>query len=302
METKNRWSLLGRSIRLALLLTGCLAGCATIGSGGIPTSKERTIWQTREQFVSIVPQERGTDQAVVANDHPVDIPADELNRLLASVQVVPQGASAPVPLFTETELLILKDAATSGLHQASPTEEVIFAVFGYYQALMGLAKEQKVTTGRLFYQGGKLNLILGIIHRDVMDREDRRLNPFLPGSRQKVANLGARVVPPSAEADYALKRSDWLTFTVGRDETAPAAVTPATPTPPAAPPAPQPTRQPPVAAPVTAPAPAPATAGPTKKSQKGVEERLLLLNELKSKKLITEDEYRTKRQEILNEL
>lgn len=302
METTKQRGLLGRVIRLAsraLLLTGCLAGCATIGSGGIPTSKERTIWQVREQFVSIVPQERGTDQAVAANDHPVDIPADEFHRLLASVQVVPQGASAPVPLFTETELLILKDAATSGLRQANPTEEVVFAVFGYYQALLGLAKEQKVTTGRLFYQGGKLNLILGLLHRDVMDREDRRLNPFLPGSRLKVANLGARVVPAPAEVDFTPKRSDWLTFAIGKDETAPAPVAPA---PTAAPPAPQQTRQPPVVAPVSTPAPSPATAGPAKKSPKGVEERLLLLNELKGKKLITEDEYRIKRQEILNEL
>ena len=38
------------------------------------------------------------------------------------------------------------------------------------------------------------------------------------------------------------------------------------------------------------------------KQGRTVEERLMLLNDLKNKKLITDEEYRAKRQEILNEL
>ncbi|KAF0215446.1 MAG: hypothetical protein FD174_4113 [Geobacteraceae bacterium] len=281
METTKRWGLSGRAsglVTMALLLT--LAGCATVGSGSGPAVEGRTIWKVRDQHVSIVPQERAAGLAVAANDQPVDLPAGELHRLLAAVRVLPRGASAPLPLFTETELQVLEDAAASGLRQAGPTEEVVFAVFGYHQALYGLAKEQKVTTGRLFYQGGTLNLLLGTIQRDVNDREDRRLYPFQPGSRQGTAELGGRVMPADGEAGFTLKRDDWLTFAVGSGTAAPATVAPA----------------------ATTPAPPPPTAGPAKKSPKGIEERLLLLNELKGKQLITEDEYRAKRREILNEL
>ena len=41
---------------------------------------------------------------------------------------------------------------------------------------------------------------------------------------------------------------------------------------------------------------------PAPAAKKGIEERLMILNDLRNKKLITDEEYRTKRMDILNDL
>jgi hypothetical protein len=63
-------------------------------------------------------------------------------------------------------------------------------------------------------------------------------------------------------------------------------------------------KQAPAVAPVPtyAPTPAPTLAPTSAKPAKTLEERLIILNDLKNKKLITEEEYKAKRDSLLNEL
>jgi hypothetical protein len=194
------------------------------------------------------------------------------------LQFIEADKDRPLPLFNESEREILVELLREGLSTAGPQEDVTFAVIGQFPTLFGLAKERKVTTGRVFSAQGKLNIIFGIVHRQVNDKEDRRLVPFTPGSRSRTAKLEGKLSIPDDERAVTMKRADWLTFS-------PESM-PAVPSKPVV--SPRMTDQPEQATPV--------------KQGKSAGERLKILNELKNEKLITDDEYRSKRLEILNEL
>ncbi len=267
-----------------MVMAGVMAGCATARTGSPSGPTVRTIWQGREQFVRVEKQDHPAGVTVPVNDHPPDISADRLRTLLESIEVRFPDSDKTVLLFNDEELKILSENIRAGLASAGPDEDVTFAVIGHHAVLMGIFKQRMVTTGRVFCQGGKVNIIFGEILREVKDNEDRRLYPFLQGSRIEGAPRAFTLAVQPGRENFAMKRPDWVIFPVAG---------PAVPA--AAPAAPQ--------GRVTEPA---APAEPREKAapagRKTVEERLMTLNELRNKKLISEEEYRAKRLEILNEL
>ena len=186
------------------------------------------------------------------------------------------GAKAE-PLLTRSAVETLAPYLLQGLQQASATEDVIFAVIGLHDALYGLAKSPKVTTGRAFYTSGQLNIIFGIIQQDVRDRDDRRLYPFTPGSRRKTADGEWTLLPLTSQSGYSQIRKDWLTFS---NEWQAAAVQ------------------------ATAVEQRTPSVQPEKRiiDPRKPADRLSTLKELKDKGLISEEEYRDKRLDILNGL
>lgn len=274
---------------LMLAIAGLLivSPCTALAAGG------KTIWQSRDQFVAI---EKQDGEGATANNHPAKLSADQLRSMLESLETTETGKNKPLPVFNEPEREILVEMLREGLSLAGPKEDVTFAVIGQFPALMGLARERKVTTGRVFYREGELNIIFGMVHQDFKDNEDRRLAPFVPGSRTRSAELGGRISASAEQLYFTMKRGDWLVFSpasIGSSpgmsgESATPAVKPE-----------QAGRRPPETD-ITRKQ----ESKPVKPDKQGktVEERLMLLNELRNKKLITEEEYRAKRLEILNEL
>jgi hypothetical protein len=271
-----------------LIAVGGVSGCATLTSQGRDATV-KSIWQARDQFVAIEKQDRQPGATVPANAHPADIPADRISSALASIDIRLPGKDKTVSLFNDPELRILGENIHKGLAGAGPDEDVTFAVIGHYPILLGVLQERRVTTGRVFCRDGRLQIIFGEVLRDVKDNEDRRLYPFIPGARGKAASLSVTLTEKPGGESFDLQRQDWLTFSLA----APAV---------------------PVAAPAVRPegesagtgskaaAPAVSPGKPAASGRKTVEERLMILNDLHDKKLITDEEYRAKRLEILNEL
>lgn len=264
-----------KAIRFWLLTAVTLMSFSGSKTGHAADSR-RTIWQSRDQFVSVVIQDSSGKTATAANDHPVEIPLNRLESILTSINVRLADGEKPGPLFTSAAVEVLAPHLQQGLRQAAPGDDVVFAVFGLHDALYGLAKSPRVTTGRIFYKSGKLNLIVGLVQKDVNEREDRRLSPFTPGSRQQVSTGEWTLL-----TDTPLVRKDWMSF--GEEWQAP--IVPA--------------------AVIEKKATAAGQVAPVQpvKRQEEVRkpaERLIILNELKEKGLVTEDEYRAKRLEILN--
>lgn len=245
-------------------------------------SDVRHLWQSRDQFVALEHQDAPADGSAPANDHPLEIDRARLTAMLASIEIRSDDSNKPEQLITDQSLEALVPQLVQGFHQAAPGEDVTFAIIGLYKAMFGFAKSPKVTTGRAFYKGGRLNIIFGLVRKDVNERDDRRLSPFTPGSRQNISTGDWTLLPQPGQKGYNLIRNDWVTFS---DEWR----TPVVP--------------PPVAAPDIQPAPAAAVHHVIPKIEaRNPAERLAVLNELKSKGLISEEEYRSKRLEIINGL
>jgi hypothetical protein len=243
-------------------------------------SDVRYLWQSRDQFVALERQDSSRDEAAISNDHPFEISPGRLTAILASIEVRTEDGGKPEQLISSQSLEVLVPQMVQGFHQAAPGEDVTFAIIGLHKALHGFAKSPKVTTGRAFYKGGRLNIIFGLVRKDFNEREDRRLSPFTPGSRQKASSGEWTLLTQTGQNGFSLIRNDWMTFS---DQWQTPAV------------------QPPVAEQkVPQPQAAPAQTEKGNNDMRRPADRLTTLKELKDKGLISEEEYRTKRLEILN--
>lgn len=273
---KTAGSLIQKWVVRGVVVVSCcclLAGCAT---GTAAT--DRTVWQLRDQYVKVEKQDVVANGHAVANAHPVRVSTERLRTILDDLLLRSPDEKGQ-GLFNDDELDVLSEQLHAGLVSAGPDEDVTFAVIGQYRAFMGL-KQRMVTTGRVFAGNGELNIIFGNLHRPLRDNEDRRLLPFLPGRRSTTTGNELMLAAKPGGELFTLKRSDWVVFPLD-GPTAPAVLPVAT----------QAER-----------APAATEAKPAARGKAGVAERLAILNDLHDKKLITDEEYRLKRLEILNEL
>ena len=298
----------------ALMLAGGVAGCSYIpfihsDKGEQKEEKVvRTLWKGGEQYVAIEKQDRQQGVAVKANEHVTEISVDRLRAAFESMDFRLPGRDKSIALFNEDELRILSEYIAEGLALAGPDEDVTFVIIGNYVEALGILKKRMVTGGRVFFQDGQINIIFGDIHRvftETMGRpEDRRIKPLMVGSRSgTVGEHEGTLLPKQGGEIFAKMREDWVMFPIRAPETSPPPQETATPAPgtkEAAPAPGQDSGAPAQAIRTSAPAgygekPAPAV-------KKSVEERLMILNELRNKKLINEEEYRVKRLDILNDL
>jgi hypothetical protein len=246
-------------------------------------SDVRHLWQSRDQFVALERQDDSSAGPAQPNGHPLDLTLERLTAILESIDMRATDGEKPQPLFTRSAVETLAPYLLQGLQQASPAEDVTFAVVGLYNALYGLAKSPKVTTGRVFHKEGRLNIIVGLVQQEVKDRDDRRLVPFTPGSRLKAGEGEWTLLQHPDQNGFNLIRKDWVAFS---DEWRPSVV------------------QIPVAEKSVTPVQT-APVQPGKRNSgtlRPAADRLSTLNELKDKGLISEEEYRGKRMEILNGL
>lgn len=251
---------------VAFLLLVCMAA----GCRDVLAAERNIIWQSRDQFVALEHKDQ-SHGGQLPNDHPAGVTSERLTAILGNIDLRSTDYDKPVPLFKKETIDVFAPQLQKALHLVSATEDVTFAVIGLHSSLVGFAKSPKVTTGRVFYKGGNLNIIIGLAHKDFNELEDRRLSPFTPGSRIKASAEDWSIVPHAGIDNFVQLRRDWIAF----DDKWQAAA-----------------------------ASQPVTSSEVKleKSTQPPAERLILLNDLKEKGLITHEEYRAKRQEILDAL
>jgi hypothetical protein len=263
-----------------------------MGAGGESHARTETLWRShRGEYVRIEPQDISGAQ-VAANDQPVHLTAGEIRGMLETLRVSPDGdAKSAIPVFAVRELDILSEKLSEGLAQARAREDIGFAVAGYRSVLFGASKEWQMTTGRVFFQGGKLNLIFREVHREYDDKIEQRLHPPRPGSRAAAIKRAWRLLlePPVTFADVAgASREDWVVIEA---EAMPHRAAEAQATPMGEPP------------PVGGNQELPEGVNTVDLADpKHIKERLMTLKRLRDTGVITEEEYCFKRRRILDEL
>jgi len=362
---------------VAIFAVVATAGCSLFGSDSksaesVEQKIDKDVWHMRDMFVRLEAQDKPKGAAVAPNQHPVSITQEQLYNALSQITIETSEKTGYLPLFTEFELGVLSKNVSDGLAEARPDQDVTFAVVGWHKGAGVFAlSEQEVTTGRVFYQNGQVNLIIGTAHRPVEEGEnyatqtaqtgDRRLDPFVPGMRSFTQPHKWRIAATSGSGVYSApggQRADWLVFSAqalaatppvgpgrptnnaaeqaryeqlqkqvdqlqqqlqGMKQNQPAGAYPAQPAQPAYPGYQYPAAPGYPAQPAypgyqypanpqpgyygsAAPAPqaAPVPPGQSPSGGTSVEQRLMVLDDLKSKGLISDDEYQQRRNEILS--
>lgn len=261
-----------RVLTLLMLLCMGATGCSTLKAlTGDKDQKE--LFRSREQYIRIVKQDGAKGVKVLPNEHPVLLDSGQLSIALGSLEFVLPKKDKSSPVFEKPELDILQRYLANALEQAGPDEDVVFALVGDYYAAYGIAKEQMYTAARVFYREGKLNIIFGDIRGKYWPNVDRRIYPLAPGSRTIPSKHEWKLLGYPYQEFYMGpdgQRTDWVVIDLAAMTARAAMGEKETPT------------MPPHA--------------------KTPEERLKMLEDLRNKKMITEDEYKMKRESILNEL
>jgi len=257
------------------------------------------IWKGNDQSVVLVQQDEDT---APPNDHPVTMAPGEIERMLSGLRFSHSDgeSAAPMAVFTDGQVEILGQALSTGLARATPSEDVIFSIIGAHQMSPGaFARRNRLTAGRAFFRNGTLNVIFGEIQspyrkKNIYGKLDEDFSPREYGSRvSPAAQEGVLVASTEVSllTDQQGQRGDWVVFAPAATGASPVTrpadeVPPAEPVPPAA---------------VSSPAVDSATDS-ADVANDDIERRLETLKRLREKDLISEDVYREKVDEVLNEL
>lgn len=168
--------LLTLALALAIMSAACAPFDTQAGANGL-------IWKHRDQYVRLETQDK-SKQPTPPNDHPATLTPANIRDMLGSLEIQYPKRDKTEPLFTNHELDTLQDAVSEALALAAPRQDVGFAIVGVHRGLISFNHDRSVTTGRIFFADGKLNLIVGRLHEEYNEEEDRRMHPFVPGSRK----------------------------------------------------------------------------------------------------------------------
>jgi hypothetical protein len=259
------------------------------------------IWKSLDEFVVLAPQDAFAGDVAPRNDQPVVIEPANLAAMLAKLRVR-EGRQEGIPVFEGEAARRLAGPLSTALQQAAADQDVLFAIGMSLKTGMFGTRPVSVA-GRAFFQNQHLQLIIGELHVNTIPPEyksypigypkpDRRLHPHQTGGRSKEAHYDPAAafetgVDDSLFVHDGKVRSDWLVLNVG---------------------ARAPLEQP-AAAPTTVSTGTSATATPSAGAAKSpgsappsIEERLVRLKRLHEQALITDEEYKRKRDEILDQL
>lgn len=260
------------------------------------------------------------------NDHPVNLDEKNISLALRALEVPDDSFFADdetlMNVFTVQQIKLLSEQLAKGLEKASPDQDIIFVLEKAEKKLLGL-QDKRFLAGRAFYKDGKLNIIIGeydffrsSAFESTYDPSGKEAVPynFNYGSRTRASNVFKNVsvfnVPGIENKKLDGFRHDWFLIDVklaaesflankNKKETPQGVVDDEALKIEAAKMAKQRREMRAEMARMRKDMQENAK-GST--SAKSIEERIATLDQLLDKKLITKEEYDTKRQEILNDI
>ncbi len=280
------------------------------------------VFEGGQQYVRIVKQEKSAEGE---NQHPTIYSVEKLKDALSAITVQKESGIfndeiKEFPFFAQSEISVLSSGLSRAFERAKANEDIIFVVIGRHDRFFN--KDKKVIGGRAFIKDDKLNLIFGDVYRAEggsmeqkrrnyaagcggCDTADLRTNPYIVGRRGDEHEVELVI----AEIDGLERpRSDWLILSV--EQLATAVVQERNKLPPAL--AREQARTRKEAAQLNlerrqmreemARMRQDMKNGGGASSSQSLEERLATLKQLRRKELISDEEYQTKRKEILNDI
>jgi hypothetical protein len=257
------------------------------------------------------------------NDHPVrDVDMESLAQLLASIQIRSEEAGTTVYLMEEDAAIKAAQELAHALRRVSDKQDIYMVTYRNTGGL--LAARRLATAMRVFLRDGKLNMIFGQVDQfqDEFSNRSRNGKSARPGSRHEAKLVGGNI---QAENWFQFKdgRTDWVVYPLtqntypkarlrfGKDDaldlqTAPQEERSQSRSAPKTSSQPKTTStQPsqPRKAPNTSSQPqlAPISRGETAENRwQDLEEGLETLERLRKKKLISEEEFQSKRKVLLD--
>jgi len=146
------------TILITSLLFFCSSGMAIEFFG----DDENIIWKiSLNQYIKYSEQD---SKKFGKNDHPVELDEKEIFYTLKALEYEEKSvlsfSEQLKTVFSSLQLKILSQSLAKGLKNAKPEQDIIFVLEKAKNKLLGL-KDRTFNAGRIFYKNGKLNIIMG---------------------------------------------------------------------------------------------------------------------------------------------
>ena len=209
---------------LLILLTSIfLTSCASYEDISGFFSDEKIYFLSQYENVKAVEQD---SKSTGVNSHPIKLSEERIAGALR--QFLVRVGPKTITLFPGDKIELVSEAISEALEEAGPKEDVIFTIESWYKNMPGKSlSDNRVVSGRIFYNKDGLNLIFGSVLRSGFQsttdpmlqsrNPDLRKNPYVAGSRViSVKNPFPIVAPPNSgivRPRAAKGRADWVILT-----------------------------------------------------------------------------------------
>ena len=190
----------------------------------------KTLWKKAAVIAGaakyFIRTEKIEKKAASLNNHPINIPPQILRRMLRQLTYRYDREHPEIPLFSEKELGLLEKWVPIALQFARPNEDVTFVIKGRHRSARWAGKEERLTSGRIFVSNNQLNIILGTVQANLQPTLDERYQGnvwettkviYDLGYRKKIADYEGLIVifDQKQKGIYrkSSKRKDWFVFT-----------------------------------------------------------------------------------------
>jgi len=196
---------------------------------------DETLWKSGGSlFIKLAEQDKSRREATPPNQHPVQLNADEITNALNSIDVWDDGLFKKRELsnlFSVSQARLLGQYISVGLAKATSNQDITFTLANAEKKYLVL-QETYFTAGRVFYLNNRLHLIIGD-YRKLPDKFKERVysssgvtdisHYFTIGRRSKQSRFKQTIVNRSGVAGYtegAKERRDWIVIDLSRASTA----------------------------------------------------------------------------------
>lgn len=168
------------------------------------------------------------DSASVPNQHPVTLDPKAVGDALSIIQVWEKNWFKPNEaerVFSTQQAQLLGQYIALGLAKATPGQDIVFALGRTDKGFLGI-RDLNYTSGRVFYAGGKLNVLIGEYRRSPDKFQERAASSagieeikyyFSHGKRSKSSDFNLAVVTGEGIDTHDAggnRRRDWFVIDV----------------------------------------------------------------------------------------
>jgi hypothetical protein len=160
------------------------------------------------------------------NNHPIRITGDILRIMLKQLSYKYDRNQPEIPLFSTKELQLLSEHVPKALMGAKSNEDITFVIKGHHSSIRWSFKEERLTAGRIFVSNNQLNIILGAVQVSLQPDLAERYQGNVWESTQVVYDIGHRRKEAKYEGLIVVfnknqkgiyrksnERKDWFVFT-----------------------------------------------------------------------------------------
>ena len=173
-----------------LFFSNCAIAIDWFGDDG---EKEGVIWSSGiNRYIKYVEQD---ESKFGRNEHPVELNKKDIQFALSALEMPDDSFLASSEetknIFTVQQIQLLSEQLPKGLENAKPEQDIIFVLESVETKMLGL-KEKNYTTGRIFFNGNKLNILIGEYKFFRSDAFERAYDPGGQGEVPYNFNMGKR--------------------------------------------------------------------------------------------------------------